>query len=119
MVDYDRIYELKIDEWVWVLFIFLSLLNIIGDECEKNYCIYKTIMKKNISKDIFIFTIFSSLVIYIYLEKKRLDKLLYSRKLNNNTFLWELRCFGGLLVIIATVLFLYCQVVDSVDPQIV
>ncbi len=120
MIDYKRIHELKIDEWIWIIFIFLSILNIIGDECEKDYCIHHTKTKKQTSKTIFTFTIFSSLLIYIYLEylrKQKLNNLIMQEK---NTLIWELRCIGGLLVILATLLFLYCQIVepDSVNPQI-
>ena len=115
MYDYDRVCELKIDEWIWVLFIILSSLNIFGDECEKNYCISHSGRGKDISKRVFSFTIFSSLFIYLYLEYQRYNHLVDCINKQQNTSLWKVRCFGGLLVIIATILFLYCQLVES-DP---
>lgn len=33
----DKIKELKIDEWIWIVFIILSALNICGDEFEMEY----------------------------------------------------------------------------------
>ena len=68
MIDYDRIYELKIDEWIWVIFIILSALNIFGDEYERQYCASHCYSKKIVSKHIFTFTVFISLLIYLFLE---------------------------------------------------
>ena len=39
-VDNERVKEIVIDEWIWVVFIILSALNIGGDELEKKYCYY-------------------------------------------------------------------------------
>lgn len=32
----NKINELKIDEYIWIIFIILSTLNIMGDESKKN-----------------------------------------------------------------------------------
>ena len=116
MMDYDKISQLRIDEWIWVIIIFLSIMNIFGDECEKDFCIYHNTIKKKQAKKIFIFTLFISLLIYLYLEKIRYKNLVSCRLNKQNTIFWEIRCFGGFLVIIATLLFLYCQIVEP-DPQ--
>ena len=113
MMDYNRICELKVDEWIWVIFIILSILNIFGDECESKYCITNNNYHRKISKNIFTFTIFISLLIYLYLEYQRYNHLRDCLLKKQNTSIWELRCFGGFLIIVATLLFLYCQVVDS------
>ena len=120
MMDYNRIHELKIDEVIWVIFIFLNVLNIIGDECECCYCTYQSDLMKNTSKNIFSFTIFISLLIYFYFEYQRYYKFKQCKIKHQDSHLWGIRCFGGFLVIIATILFLYCQIVDSgsVNPQI-
>ena len=110
-----RIGELKIDEFIWVIFIALSAINIFGDECECDYCLYHNQQKKLLSKKIFTFTIFISLLIYSFLEYQRYEKLKMSRINKQNISICEMRCFGGALVIVATLLFLYCQIVES-DP---
>ena len=38
----NRLKELQIDEIIWIIFITISIINIIGDEFEKNYCITKS-----------------------------------------------------------------------------
>ena len=121
MIDYKKIHELKIDEWIWVIFIILSIVNIFGDECEMDYCVNHFYQKKITSKKIFTTTLFFSLLIYLYLEYQRYQKLKNCIREKQNTSIWELRCFGGFLIIVATLLFLYCQVVESdpVNPGIV
>ena len=122
MIDYNRIHELKIDEVIWIIFIILSFFNIIGDECEKDYCVIHDLKNKKTSKMIFNFTLFASLLIYIYLEYQRNNKLKIA-KINHesNVFLWQVRNVGGVLVIIATILFLYCQIMEPepINPSIV
>ena len=115
MSDDKRIGELKIDEFIWVVFVILSVINIFGDECEKDYCKNHVYEQKIRSKRIFTFTIFASLLIYLYLEYQRFNHYSECKIKGQNTSIWELRCFGGALVIVATVLFLYCQIVET-DP---
>ena len=113
MMDYKRVSELSIDEWVWVVFIVLSIMNIIGDEFEKDYCLGHSYRKKIISKNIFTLTLFISLLIYLFLENQRIQKLKSCALNHENTLFFKIRCFAGFLVVVATLLFLYCQVVDS------
>ena len=71
MIDYKRVHELRIDEGIWIIFIILSIINIFGDEYEKDYCIHHIYQEKVISKNIFTFTVFISLCIYLFLEYQR------------------------------------------------
>ena len=121
MIDCKRMSELQVDEVVWIIFILLSLMNIFGDECERDYCVFHYEWEKKLSKNIFTFTIFISLLLYFYLEYQRYQKLIHCKKNHQNSSFWEIRCFGGMLVIIATILFLYCQIVDEnpVNPFVV
>lgn len=121
MIDYDRMNELKIDEWIWVIFIFLSIMNIFGDECEKDYCVTHSYQEKTRAKKIFTFTVFVSLQIYLYFEYQRYQHLQDCQIKQQDTSLWKMRCLGGFLVIIATLLFLYCQIVEPtpINPGVV
>ena len=58
----DRLKELQIDEIIWIIFITISIINIIGDEFEKNYCTTKNSNSLNTSKNIFtkLFSLFIS-----------------------------------------------------------
>ena len=57
-----EIENLKIDEVIWVIFIFLSIINIIGDECKKEYYVNQDKNKEELSK-------ISFLIILLYFHK--------------------------------------------------
>ena len=117
----NAIKELKIDEFIWIIFIILSIINIIGDKCLINYYKYNNKDKNKQAKDIFTLSVFISLIIYIYLLYKRY-KVYYNNKINNkNTNICGTRLFATILVVTATILFLYCQLEDrkAVNPTIV
>ena len=105
----NKVQELRIDEWIWVTFIILSVLNIFGDECEKDFCLKHDINKDKLAKKIFTFTVFVSLLIYSYLAYQRYSNLQAKWNTNQNTFLDEMRFFGSILVVVASFIFLYYQ----------
>ena len=104
----DRLNELQIDEIIWLIFITVSIFNIIGDEFEKNYCQTKNLNSLNKSKNIFTLTLFISFIIYSY--------ILYTRykKLRNNPYnnLTKKRLFASILVVVACSINLLCQIKD-------
>jgi len=111
--DKERVDELLIDEWIWIAFIILSILNITGDEFEKKYCYYHEEKSKNTSKKIFTFTVFISFIIYNYLAYKNCNK--YKKALINNqdTNIITKRCIASILIVIASTLLLSAQLEDK------
>lgn len=117
----SRVKELKIDEWIWGIFIVLSILNICGDELEKDFYITHNNHSASISKKIFTFTVFISLLIYLYLAYQRHEKVKSMKKNNQNTNICQTRYFASILVVIASILLFYCQLNDKTptNPTIV
>lgn len=117
----SAIEELKIDEFIWVIFIILSILNIVGDKCLENYYKYNNNDKEKQAKDIFTLSVFVSLIIYLYLLYKRYN--VYKENVINSkeTKICGLRLFGTILVVSATIIFFYCQLEDkkAVNPTVV
>lgn len=111
--DIERARELVIDEWIWVVFIILSILNISGDELEKKYCYYHIEKEKIKSKNIFTITVFSSFLIYSYLAYKNCNKYKKAKLTNQDTSLISTRCIASILVVIASTLFLTAQLKDT------
>ena len=63
--DKERVSELVIDEWIWGVFIILSILNITGDEFEKKSYKYPCNGKSNILSMFFlIFYPYSNIIFY-------------------------------------------------------
>lgn len=122
MIEYDRerINELVIDEWIWVVFIILSVLNISGDEIEKHYCYYHEQKDKERSRKIFKLTVFVSLLIYIYLAYKNCKKYSIAINTGQDTSIISIRKFASILVVVASTMLLYAQFKDgeSENPAI-
>ena len=74
-----------IDEWIWIAFIVLSLLNISGDEGEKKYCTYH-IQEENEQTARF----YRAVLLYLFrlLDAKNLfkDRRQKRRRANQNNF---------------------------------
>lgn len=118
-IDRERVSELVIDEWIWVAFIILSALNIGGDELEKKYCYHKKVVENemDLSKKIFTLTVFGSFLIYIYLAYRNCKKYNKLKQCNDDISLIRIRCFASLLVVFASLLFLYAQLHDKVPTN--
>lgn len=104
----NRIKELQTDELIWIIFITISIFNIIGDEFEKKYCKYKTNKDLNTSKNIFTTTLFISLLVYLYISYTRYIKY----KDNPQKKFNDVRLFSSILVVIASIINFYCQIND-------
>ena len=116
----SKINELRIDEVIWITFIILNILNIIGDEYEKDYYINNNDERDILAKDIFTFTVFISLIIYLYILYKRYVTMKDTRLSGKDTSICDTRFFGSILVVTASILFLYCQIKDrrAINPSI-
>lgn len=111
--DYKKLNELKIDEWIWGVFIILSILNISGDEIEKHYCYYHLKKDKERSKKIFTLTVFVSFLIYIYLAYRNCQRYNDAIKNNKDISLISIRKFASILVATASFMLLYAQLNDN------
>ena len=116
-IDNERINALVIDEWIWIAFIILSLLNINGDECEKKYCLKHTQEEKIRAKKIFNFTVLCSFLIYSYLAFKNSKKYNKAKLNNQDTTLVGIRFFASILIVIASSLLLTAQLSDKVPTN--
>lgn len=109
----EKIEELKIDEGIWIIFILLSLLNIYGDECEKDYYTYNDFKKDQTAKKIFTFTVFISLIIYIYFAYRNYQTVENLRNQNKDYSLHKIRLIGSIFVVTGVFLLLYFQIGNS------
>lgn len=117
----SKLVELREDEWVWVIFIILSIFNICGDELEKKFYMKNDNTSRELSKGIFTLTVLISFFLYIYLSYKKYKVLKYNRENNLRVDICEKRFIASILVVVASFLYLYCQVNDSddINPSLV
>ena len=113
MNNFNEIENLKIDEVIWVVFIFLSIINIFGDECKKSYYIDENNEQEELAKKVFLFTLFISFIVYIYISYIKYKRLQYCYKNNLDSTCAKARFFASVMVVIASFIFLCCQIKES------
>lgn len=116
MNNSNKIHELKIDEAIWIIFILLSIANIFGDECEKKYYQFDSFKDEEKAKLIFLISLVISFLVYCYMDYQKLEKYYVAKRKGDDTTICGLRLIGGTLVVVSTLLFLYCQVMEK-SPQ--
>ena len=109
MKDNNELKEIIINEWIWIIFIFLSLANIYGDELEKTTL--KTNQKHNKkARKLFLLTASISLIIYLYFTINSYKKLEKARQQNKNTKFQEINFLGQSLIFIGASLLIYYNI---------
>jgi hypothetical protein len=112
-----KIKDLDIDEWIWIIFIMLSILNIFGDELKKNYYVNNDLSKDSQARKIFTFTVFISFLIYIFFLNRNYKNLQSARLSNGNTILPLIRLYGSIFIVTGVFLLLFFQLNDSTSDS--
>lgn len=106
--------EVTINEWIWLIFVFLSLANIYGDELEKNSLQEKACRDKK-AKKIFLITASIALIIYFYFVIHSNNKLKKLKKECKDTKLQEINLFGNCLVFIGALTLIYYNINNKTE----
>jgi len=109
MKEINDLKEVTINEWIWIIFLFLSLANIYGDELEKSSLKEQEKHNKK-AKKIFLITASIALIIYLYFTINSYKKLEKAKKENKNTKLQEINFLGQSLIFIGAFLLTYYNV---------
>ena len=109
MRNSNDLQEVTINEWIWIIFVILSLANIYGDELEKQTLSKEQIHNKK-AKDIFLITSSIALIIYFYFFIHSYNKLKNLKKENKNTKLQEINLLGNSFVFIGACLLIYFNI---------
>lgn len=106
--------EVTINEWIWIIFVILSLANIYGDELEKNSLQENNCRDKNARK-IFLTTASVALIIYFYFVINSYRKLKNLKQSNKNTKLQEINLLGNTLVFIGALTLIYYNLANKTE----
>ena len=105
--EFDDIKRLDFEDFLWIVNIVLSVLNIFGDNCDKNYLkTHDDNWKHNASK-IFKITVIVSLFIYLYFFIRNYHD--YEKCSENDKNLYLIRLFSSVFFITGTLCLLYFQ----------
>ena len=106
MKDNNDLQEVTINEWIWVIFVILSLANIYGDELEK-YSLKEKSCRDKKARKIFLTTASVALIIYFYFVIHSYNKLKKIQQSGKNTKLQEINLLGNTLVFLGACTLIY------------
>jgi hypothetical protein len=102
----NEIKRLNIEDFIWIVFAILCIINIIGDYNEKEYIKLNNKYYKNNADKIFTFTLTITLLIYLYFFIRNYYVL---EKATDKKRLYEIKVLGSILLIIGIICLLYFQ----------
>lgn len=103
----DEFIRLNFEDFLIVIFIILSILNIVGNYYERMYLKYKSNIYKINSNKIFDFTISITTLIYLYFVIRNYNS--YKNIESSKKQLYSVKLFGSILIIVGSVCILYFQ----------
>lgn len=109
----SKVKELEFEKVLWWIVIFLSALNIYGDNLEQLFFKNNNIDAEKKAKKIFIFTITVSLIIYLYYVYRNYKYYNVSKFKRNETFLYLIRLIGSIFVVVGVIFILYYEVKEK------
>ncbi len=116
-----KIFEtLKIENNIWIVYLILIGLSLVGNYFEKNYFLYNNEYEKNIYRNLNIFIFTVTFIIYVYLFKESYIALIDSIGSNNRKkFFNELNFISSLLIVVSGAIILYIAINDTnLDTEI-
>ena len=117
----NKLKEIKIEDFIWVIYIGIIILSWYSNSLERKYYIYNDINSKNKYRETLIIIFSILIVVYLYFLKSSIDdinnlKPTDSEKKKNLVYL---SFIASLLIAISGVIFLYIALIDeSIDVEL-
>ncbi len=111
----ERLKQIKIENYIWIIYIFLIILCFISNYYEKNYFLTNNQISKEKYRNILIFIFSTALLIYTYFlydNYKDYKNLSIYDNQNKKDFT-EYSLIGSTLIFIAGAIFLYIAINDQ------
>ena len=104
----SEIKRLNFEDLLWVIFIILSILNIVSNNNQKEYVVSKNQYYEDRANNISMFVLTVLLFVYLYFFTR--NYRMYKNKMNNATREDFVKVMGSIFFIIGTLCLLYFQV---------
>ena len=111
----EKLKELKIEDYIWVIYIGIILLSWYSNSLERKYFVFKDLVCKEKYRKIMIF-IFSILtIVYFYFFKDSYDSFKDLKDCQNDKkkLLTTLSFIAATLILISGIIFLYIAIEDQ------
>lgn len=109
----ELIRRLSFENFIWIVFIVISALDIYGDELIKASVRENKPEEKNKAENLFLFVSLVSILVYIYFFYRNYTD--YKKHPNKN---YEIRLFGSILILVGTLCLLYFQINANDDNDL-
>lgn len=118
---YEKIREIKVENFIWVIYIGIIVLSWYSNNLEKKYFVYNDLASKEKYRKIIIGIFTVLLIVYLYFLKSSYDdvKSLKPDDSEEKKNLTYLSFIGSLLIAISGFIFLYIAIRDEqIDVEI-
>lgn len=105
---YEEIKRLNFEDLLWLIFVFLSLLNIYGDYDDKKYLLTNDVKYKKESNKVFTFTLIVAFFIYLYFFARNYNA--YKKASPEQKNLYLIKLLGSAFFIAGAICLLYFQI---------
>lgn len=110
-----KLKELKIEDYIWLIYIGIIFLSWYSNSLERNYYLTKNSVSKDKYQKIMILIFTVLLIVYLYFLKSSIDSIKAlsknaSQKTKNMVYL---TFYASLLITISGVIFLYVAIIDN------
>lgn len=105
--DSNDILRLNFENFIWIVFITISVLNIIADNDEKKFINANNSVYKTEANNIFELTIFIIFLIYIYFAIRNYNAL--SNADDSQKSLYSIKFIGSIFLVVGSICLIYFQ----------
>ena len=109
-----KLEQLKIEDFIWLIYIFIIFISWYSNNLERNYFIYNDLQSKEKYRKVIRFIFSILIIVYLYFLKDSYDDLknispIASKKTKNLTYL---SFMASLLIAISGFIFIYIAIED-------
>ena len=109
----ELIKRLSFENYIWVVFIVVSIFSIYGDELIKKSIINKNSKDEKKAKDVFSIVLIVTILIYTYFLMRNYSDL----KNNSNKQEYQIRFLGSILLLAGSICLLYFQLTTTTEKD--
>lgn len=103
----NELKRLKFEDLLWIIFAVLCLINVYGDQLQKEYIVTSFNDYENKSNNVFKITLTITLFIYIYFFLR--NYISYKNSSSENKSLYSVKVFGSIFLIVGVICLIYFQ----------
>ena len=111
----DKLKDIKIENFVWVIYIIIIILSYYANSLEKKFFLYDDEKSKKEYQELMIFIFLILLIVYYYFAQDGYNKImeLNENDSNKKKVLSYAAFIGSFLILISGIIFLYILIVDN------